>query len=230
MNKIKVLIVEDEPVVALELKAEVEKLQCKVTATAHTQNKVLSSIEQNEPDIILMDINLGKGQDGVEIVKQIQKTKKIPILYITAYSDDETMKRAFDTDPIGYIVKPFKPQDIRTNLQLAIYKLNLNEQTIINKDFHYLGEGFYFDMNENNLYYKDNFIKLGSKEKHLLSILINANYSKVKFEDLEYAIWNGHHTSISSLRTLVYRLKGKLGNNIIQVMYGYGYYLKKPLP
>jgi len=226
MNNIKVLIVEDETIVALELKIEVEKLNCEVTNIVSTQQKVLSSIEENEPNIILMDIKLGKNQDGVDIVRVIQKSKQIPILYITAFSDDDTMQRAFSTNPIGYIVKPFKPEDLKTNIQLAIHKLNLSAPVVINKDYLPLGEDFYFDKDEKNLYYKDNFIRLGIKEKNLLSILVKANYSKVQIADLEDVIWDGHKPSSSALRTLVYRLKGKLGNNIIEVTYGYGYNLK----
>lgn len=227
-KKPKILIVEDEIVVAMDIRIEIEKLDCEVTGIVQTQEKVLSSIEQNEPDIILMDVSLGKNEDGIEIAQEIQTTKDIPILYITAFSDDLTIQRAFNTNPVGYIVKPFKYEDLKTTIQLAIYKLNLEDTPESNENHHYLGEGFYFDTDEENLYYKNNFIRLGQKEKQLLSILIDANYNKVQFDYLENAIWEGVQPSQSALRTLVYRLKGKLGNNIIQVTYGYGYSLKKP--
>jgi CheY-like chemotaxis protein len=99
MSKTKILIVEDEPIVALELQTEIEKFSCEVTNIVHTEKKVLSSVKENEPDIILMDIKLGKNQDGINIAKKVQKSKKIPILYITAFSDDITMQRAFETNP-----------------------------------------------------------------------------------------------------------------------------------
>jgi len=228
MKKTKILIVEDETVAAMELKSEAEKLNCEVTQIVHSRTKVFNSIEQNEPDIILMDIKLGNNQDGIDIVKEIHAIKQIPIVYITAFSDERTMQRAFATNPIGYIVKPFKPEELRTNIQLAIYKLSMVPPKEINPDYHYLGDGFYFDRVENRLYFNDNFVKLGAKEIHLLSILIDANYSKVQIADLEDAIWDGHKPSESALRTLVYRLKGKLGNNIIEATYGYGYNLKRP--
>jgi len=228
MKKTKILIVEDEIVAAMDLKTQIEKMKCEVTAIVHTQKRALNSISQNEPDIIMMDIKLGKNQDGIELVKQIQQSKNIPVVYITAFSDDITMQKAFATNPIGYIVKPFSPNELRTNIQLAIYKLSQVPLKETNENHHYLGEGFYFDMVQKNLYYDDNFVKLGSKERVLLSILIDANYTKVKQEDLEDAIWDGHKPSQSALRTLLYRLKGKLGNNIIEVTYGYGYSLKRP--
>lgn len=226
MSKTKILIVEDEAIVALELKVELENLDCEVTGIVCTQKDVFFSIKENTPDIIMMDIKLGKNEDGIDIVKEIQKEQSIPILYLTAYSDDATMQRAFSTNPIGYIVKPFKTQELKTNIQLSIYKLNTTGVLTFNKDHVALGEDFYFDMENRQLYYRDNFIKLGKKEQHLLAILIEANYNQVPFHNLEEAIWNGNDTSTSALRTLVYRLKGKLGNNIIEVTYGYGYNLK----
>ena len=226
MNKTKILIVEDEFIVALELKTELEKLNCHVIDMVHTQKDVLNAISKSTPDIIMMDIKLGKNENGIDIVKEIQKKQNIPILYLTAFSDDDTMNRAFSTNPIGYIIKPFKIQELRTNIQLAMYKLSQSEISPINKDYVPLGEEFYFDMKNRQLYYRENFIKLGKKEQHLLALLVEANHAQVPFSNLEEAIWNGNDTSTSALRTLVYRLKGKLGNNIIEVTYGYGYNLK----
>ena len=226
MNKTKILIVEDEAIVALELKTELEKLDCMVLDIVCTQKDVLNAIKKEMPDIIMMDIKLGKKENGIEIVKAIQKKQEIPIIYLTAFSDDETMQRAFSTNPIGYIVKPFKTQELKTHIQLAMFKLNQNDLSVINKDHIPIGEDFYFDLKNKQLYYRNNFIKLGKKEKILLAILVDANHAKVPFSTIEEAIWNGNETSTSALRTLVYRLKGKVGNNIIEVTYGYGYNLK----
>jgi len=226
MSKTKILIVEDEAIVALELKTELEKLDCFVLDIVCTQKDALAAIKKELPDIIMMDIKLGKKENGITIVKEIQKKQDIAIIYLTAFSDDETMQRAFSTNPIGYIVKPFKTQELKTHIQLAMFKLNQNDLSIINKDHIPIGEDFYFDLENKQLYYRNNFIKLGKKEKILLAILVDANHAKVPFATIEEAIWNGNETSTSALRTLVYRLKGKVGNNIIEVTYGYGYNLK----
>jgi two-component system, OmpR family, response regulator len=228
MKKIKVLIVEDETIVALELKKELERLDFEVTGIVFTQKKVMDSIQASRPDIILMDINLGKNEDGIEIAKEIYQTYKIHILYLTAFSDDNTMQRAFDTNPIGYIVKPFKSEELKININLAMYKLNQTTDLVLHTDYVSIGENFYFDMENTHLYFKDKFVKLGKKEAFLLSILIEAKSSIVPSYYLEEIIWDGNQLSQSALRTLVYRLKGKLGNNIIEVTYGYGYKLKLP--
>ena len=228
MKKIKVLIVEDETIVALELQKELEKLGFEVTGIVFRQKKVMDSIQARRPDIILMDINLGKNKDGVEIAREIHQTQKIYILYLTAFSDDNTMQRAFDTNPVGYIVKPFKSEELKININLAMYKLNQTTDLVLNTDYVSIGENFYFDMENTHLYFKDKFVKLGKKEAFLLSILIEAKSSIVPSYYLEEIIWDGNQLSQSALRTLVYRLKGKLGNNIIEVTYGYGYKLKLP--
>jgi len=226
MNKTKILIVEDETIVAMEIKVELEKLNCTVIDIVSTQKEVQKIIKEDIPDIIIMDINLGKNENGIDIVTKMQKEKNIPILYLTAFSDDENMAKAFATNPIGYIVKPFNPQDLKIHIQLAVYKLNLFHKPKINKNYIALGEDFYFDAKNKKLYFRDSFIKLGRKEQHLLFLLVEANHSKIPFAVLEEALWPGQQTSTSALRTLVYRLKGKIGDNIIQVCYGYGYCLK----
>lgn len=225
MNKTKILIVEDEAIVALSIKMELKKLDCVVIGMASTEEEVFDIIKDNIPDIILMDINLGKNENGIDIINKIKEKQDIPVLYLTAFSDDETMAEAFATNPLGYIVKPFKEQDLKIHIQLAKQKINFVDKQIINLDHIPLGEDFYFDMKEEHLYFRDNFIKLGKKEQHLLALLVAANYGNVTFASLEEAIWGGRRISQSALRTLVYRLKGKIGDNIIKVTYGYGYSL-----
>lgn len=225
MNKTKVLIVENEAIVALEIKRVVEKLDCSVIGMASSEKEVSDILRENLPDLILMDINLGDNENGIDIINNVVKDKNIAVLYITAFSDDDTMSKAFTTNPLGYIVKPFTQQDLRVHIQLAKHKIQSFNEHLINKEYTPLGEDFYFDSKQRQLYYGDKFIKLGKKEQILLALLVEANYTKVSFATLEEAIWGGRRTSTSTLRTLVYRLKGKLGNNIIQVCYGYGYSL-----
>ena len=225
MNKTKILIVEDEAIVALSIKMEVQKLDCIVIGMASTEEEVFNIIKNDIPDIILMDINLGENENGIDIINKIKKTQDIPVLYLTAFSDDETMTEAFATNPLGYMVKPFKEQDLKIHIQLAKHKINFLDKHIVNTEYTPLGEDFYFDMKMQHLYFKDQFIKLGKKEQQLLALLVAANYGNVTFVSLEEAIWNGRRISQSALRTLVYRLKGKIGNNIIKVTYGYGYSL-----
>jgi len=122
MNKNKILIVEDEIFIALDIKATVEDLGYCVTKLATDYDDALKSIIENEPDIILMDINLGKSKNGIEISKSIKKIKDIPIIFLTAFADDKTLYEAMMTEPSGYVTKPFKRSQIKSALALAKVK------------------------------------------------------------------------------------------------------------
>lgn len=218
MRKAKVLIVEDEPIIALDLKRTIEKLDFEVTSTATSYNTALNSVRVNEPDIILMDINLGEeGKDGIETTKKIQKMSKIPVIYITGSTDLETLNRAIETNPVSYITKPFKREDLKSNILLGLYKSNKNPN-FENKELHDLGLGYFFDIKTNKLFYQDFPIKLSKKETLLLKILIEAKGELVSFEDLEYQLWPTRTVSASTLRTLIYRLRTKLEHKLIDTV------------
>lgn len=223
--KAKVLIVEDNPITAADLKSALKKLDFAITNTVSSYNEALISIEQNQPDIIMMDIDLGKSKNGIELACKIKESHNIPVLYLTSFSDDDTMEKAFATDPVGYLVKPFKREELKTTIMLALYKINKLEYENINQDHTYIGFGYYFDLKNTKLYYKSKHIKLGVKERQLLAILAEANGEARSNEYLEHRLWADNAPSNSSLRTLVYRLKSKLGCNIIQAAYSNGYQL-----
>ncbi|NVJ52975.1 MAG: response regulator [Campylobacteraceae bacterium] len=220
MNK--VLIVEDETIVALEIKKVLEKLDFTVTDMATGYDSALKSVKDNKPDIILMDIDLRDDKDGIDVAKQIQKTSNIPIIYTTAYSDEKTLNRAIETNPVTYLIKPFKRDELKSNILLGIYKSKNPTVPQIDKSLMRLGHDYYFDKENDKLYYKDMFIKLGLKERQLLRILIRANGSIVTFEDLEYKIWHNHTISASTLRTLIYRLRSKLHYDLIETVSNVG--------
>lgn len=220
MNK--VLIVEDETIVALEIKKVLEKLDFIVTDMATGYDSALESVKRTKPDIILMDIDLRDDKDGIDVAKQIQKTNNIPIIYTTAYSDEKTLNRAIETNPVTYLIKPFKREELKSNILLGIYKSKNEVVPKIDKSLMRLGFDYYFDKENDKLYYKDMFIKLGLKERQLLRILIRANGAIVTFEDLEYKIWHNHTISNSTLRTLIYRLRSKLHYDLIETISNVG--------
>jgi len=220
MIKINILIVEDEAIVALEIKRSVIKLGYSVIDTISNYDEALQSIKNKTPDIILLDINLNNSKDGIELAQAVAKQSPIPIIYLTAFSDDTTIQRAIETNPIGYLVKPFKREDLKSTLQLAIYKLNTNytkKHELID-----IGDGYLYDMRNHNLFFQDYPIKLSLLEQKLLEILIEAKGEMVPFSVLEEHIWGGKPISSSSLRTLLYRLRGKLEYKLIETVPSFG--------
>jgi len=216
MNKVKVLIVEDESIVALEMKKALERFDFEVTATVGNYNSALNSVRINNPDIILMDINLKNSKDGIHTAKKIQTIENIPVIYITAYTDEKTIQRAVETNPVSYLLKPFRREELRTNILLGLYKNKKDQETYKNENFFCIGLDYYFDGSSSKLFYKDLPIKLSSKEGLLLKLLVEARGETVSFEELEYQIWPASSISASTLRTLIYRLRSKLEHKLIE--------------
>ena len=216
MNKTKVLIVEDIAIVALDLKNRLTKLKFIITDTVSDGNNVLNSIKENEPDIILMDINLRQDKDGIDIVRDIHAIKYIPIIYLTGFSDDEIINKAVQTNPVGYLIKPYNEQELKANIILGLYKSEKNKTNSINHDHKYLGSNYYFDTVNQKLYFHNNIVKLGLKETKLLNLLIDANSDTVSFETIESAVWGNHSVSSDSIRNMVRRLRNKLDYKFIK--------------
>lgn len=226
MDKVNILIVEDEAIVALDIKRTILKMGFSVTNMARNHDDALCSIKEKSPDIILLDIHLKNSKDGIETAKEIQKIANIPIIYLTAFSDDKTIERAVQTNPVGYLVKPFKREDLKSTLQLAIYKINSN--TCVESSLTSIGKGYVYDLANHNLFFKEYPIKLSQKESLLLEMLIEAKGDIIPFSTLEHHIWQGDPVSDSALRTLLYRLRGKLEYLLIETVPSFGFKLAPP--
>lgn len=221
MNNIKILIIEDESIVALDIKRIVKKFGYEVTDTVTNFESAINSVKKNRPDIILSDINLNSDKDGIDIIETIHKVEFIPTIYITAYSDEFTIQRAIKTNPMGYILKPFRKEDIKSTLLLTLFKLQ-NEKVEKNVSHIKLSDGYFYDLKNETLYYKTKPIKLSIKERQLLTILVEARGNIVSFSDLEYLLWPDAPVSDSALRTLVYRLRTKLEYKCIETISSIG--------
>ncbi|WP_321312767.1 response regulator [Halarcobacter sp.] len=222
-----ILVVEDQTIVALDIKKTLESLNFKVTAIASDYNTALNSVRINKPDLILMDINLGSGKDGIETIEKIHTIEKIPVIYITAFSDEITIERAIKTEPICYIIKPFKREELKSNIQLGLYKIKKEtKENVSPKEIH-IGLDYYYNFQENNLYFKNFPISLSKKENLLLRILIEAENKIVPFKEIEERIWPNTEVSTSTLRTLIYRLRSKLEHKIIETIQKVGCRLSK---
>lgn len=122
MSQVKILIVEDESIVAMDIKHRAEVLGYQVTAIIPSGEEALVSVAQNRPDLVLMDIVLKGEMDGIEAAQKIRDNYDIPVVYLTAYSDERTLKRAKITQPFGYIIKPFDDRELHSAVEVALYK------------------------------------------------------------------------------------------------------------
>ena len=121
MNEIRVLIVEDEPLIAQDISSILEGYDYSVAGICHTPVKARQFLQSDTPDIALLDVNLNADSDGISLGEHILKNYEFPVVYLTAYADKKTIDRAKHTKPMGYIVKPFDEKDIFTTLEIALY-------------------------------------------------------------------------------------------------------------
>jgi len=165
-NNLRILIVEDEFITLDLLKDYVTELGYHVSGDAINAEEAISFLENNETDLVLLDINLSKEKDGIWVAEQINTKYKIPFIFISAYSDAETIKKAAYTHPSAYLVKPVKKIDIYTAIEVAIknYTKFLPNNSIENKT-----EEHELMHNENHLFIK-----------------INSNYKKIVISDIIY--------------------------------------------
>ncbi|RSD34596.1 MAG: response regulator receiver protein, partial [Methanohalophilus sp.] len=122
MKKSRILVVEDEAIVAMVIKRRLQDLGYIVSGVASTGKDAITKVEGTFPDLVLMDIRLKGDMDGIEATKTIKDRFSLPVVYLTAHSDDVTFKKAKETDPDGYILKPFTEKDLSTTIEIALHK------------------------------------------------------------------------------------------------------------
>ena len=120
MSKIKILIIEDELIIAQAMKLMLEQLSHEVIGIASDRAEAEASFKESIPDIVLVDLMLRHGDDGVELARSIKARFGLPVIFITSHTDKETVERAKEVHPEGYIVKPFTKEDLYTSIEIAL--------------------------------------------------------------------------------------------------------------
>jgi PAS domain S-box-containing protein len=128
MEKRKILIVEDEVVVGIDLQAKLTKLGFEVTKVVRHGEKALDAAARENPDLVLMDIRLKGVMDGIEAAALIWNRLGIPVVFLTAYADDKTLSRAIEVIPFGYLKKPIMLEELRISLEVAMSKAGIERQ------------------------------------------------------------------------------------------------------
>ena len=122
MQSVEVLVVEDEAIVAADLAAQLRRLKYKVPAVVSTGEEALALVSRMSPSLVLMDIKLAGKVDGIEAARRIQTELATPVIYLSAHSDEATLARAKTTGAYGYLIKPFDLAELRTTIEVALYK------------------------------------------------------------------------------------------------------------
>lgn len=152
MQPIRVLVVEDERIVALHLKQQLTKLGYAVVAVVASGDQALQFLRQMNPDVVLMDINIEGDIDGIQTAAMMSAEEFTPVVYLTAYSEEATLQRAAATNPYGYLLKPFSERELHATLQMAIAnsatdRLNRQRERQL-RDFAELSSDWFWELDE----------------------------------------------------------------------------------
>lgn len=122
MSNINILVVEDENIVAKDIQNSLIRLGYNVVGISSTGENAIELVKDHKPDLVLMDIMLKGQMSGIDAADVIRNEFSIPVIFLTAYADENTLTKAKITEPYGYIIKPFKEIDLHTSIEMALYK------------------------------------------------------------------------------------------------------------
>jgi CheY-like chemotaxis protein/predicted transcriptional regulator with HTH domain len=118
----KILVVEDESIIAMELEKHLTEMGYDVVGRASSSVEAIAKAKELRPDLILMDIVIPGEKDGIDVAKEIKSELDVPVIFVTAYADEEHIKRAKKVEPFGYLVKPYEDRELRAGIEVALYK------------------------------------------------------------------------------------------------------------
>ncbi len=173
----KIYIIEDEPLIAETIKTALQKVGYTIIGMTDNGKEALFDIDQLHPDLILVDITLEGKMDGIEMVEHLKKKSDVPFIFLTSHSDDTTLERVKQTDPAGFIVKPFNEKTLKSNIELALYKNKVHKQSVSSNEemnsFFVKNKGELIKIELEDILYLeafDNYCTLyTTSQKHLIS-------------------------------------------------------------
>jgi DNA-binding LytR/AlgR family response regulator len=199
-NSIKILVVEDEMIIAAKTSMLLSNLGYEVTGILPSGEEALSHLKENKTDIVLLDINLKGKTDGIETAKKIQLQSSASIIYLTANADEATFNRAKATKPSAFISKPFKKLDLQRAIELTISRMDKNEPEVV-KEINILNEQPVILSDRIFVRSRDKMLKIMLAD--VLYIEADRNYSRIFTTTKEYLL-------STTLKTIEEKLSSQL--------------------
>lgn len=226
-----VLVVEDEPILAMAMELKLKKLGLNVSGIANSHDKAIMHVQNNFPDVAIIDINLNSTKTGIDVANYLWKNYNIPIIFLTSYYNDNILSKAMESEPYAYLIKPCRKEELKVAISTVMHKHQFffkNKQLFACKKekFIKITENLKFDRCNSELYNDNEIIKLTKNEKKLFEILSNNPGEIMSFDAIFNYIWREDVYDLSKLRSLIYRLKNKLGCNPFENLYEEGYRIK----
>ncbi len=217
----KILIVEDEEITALALDMFLSSIGYEITDCVNSAIDAYISIDKIKPDLILSDIMIKGNISGSELARDIYLHHNIPVVFLTAYFTDELLDYAIDSNAYGYIIKPYKEDELKATIKLAFNRIKGEEKV---KSSIITFDTFCFDIKEKQVLQNNQTIKMGKKSLLLLGILINNINQSISNKVLIEQIYEyDTNTNLDNLRHLIKRIKEKLGTKSIFANKNIGY-------
>jgi len=223
MNKNRsILIVEDEFISAEYLKVLLENEGYRVVNIVNTAEEAINQYKSIDPDLVLMDIMLKGNVSGSEAALKIkQYNSEAKIIFLTAYATDEMLDYAVEAEAYGYLMKPYREEEILATIKLAFIHLHEEQQPFSDEKI-VLKNDFIYDMKHKRLMKNGMEVPLGKTKLRLVEILARNKNTSVSHEQLCAFVWGGQRSN-ETLRSLIHRIRGTIGNDMIRSINGVGY-------
>jgi len=233
----RVMIVEDELMAQRHLKNILESLHVEVSGVFDNATEARSALRKECCEMILMDININGPEDGIQLTRSISQQYNIPVVFISAYSDGDTLQEVMELSPYGFITKPFSAKDIEVAMGIAYSRFHADrfrappppppgstekgENEIVS-----IGSSYQFHLRTQTLYRDGEMVRLNKKQLKLIEVLVHHANQIVDYDTIIEEVWPDGVVAESSLRTLVYSVRKLLPDLPIESHSKMGYALK----
>jgi len=225
-----VLIVEDEVITQRYLLNILQEAGVEECICVDNAKDAIEAMKVKRYEMILMDINIKGSVDGIQLSRTLLQHYHLPILFISAYSDDETLDEVLELVPYGFITKPFSSKEILVSIKVA-YKHFLTfeekKKREAENDLIILTKRYSYSTKAHTLYRDGKSVNLNTKQCQMIGILAEKLNHTVSFETLTIDLWGNDEVASSALRTLVYSIRKQLPDLPLHTHSKHGYYLKK---
>lgn len=201
---VNVLIIEDDPYIASDIKMLVDEMEGFSGFIASDMPNALNIAEKNSIQIALCDIQIKGLVDGIDTAHMLQSLYRCKVIFLTSYSDEKTLEKVAKVDSSGYILKPFREEELVTSLKLCALKSSLS---IIG---YQISDEYRFDRRKQQLFRHNEIVSLTPKEQQLFFLLLNTRGKIVPLSYVDEIIWHDGAVSDATRRQLFHRLKSKL--------------------
>jgi len=219
--KHRILIVEDESVVALHMESVLRRLGCEVVGRAATAKEALALAESRGCDLLLADIRLAEGDDGVAVADAIWRKCGCSVVFVTAHRDDRTLSEVAKLPIHGFLSKPFREEDLEAAVRLAALRRSHGNGHRIKK----IDDVYSFCFDCDTLYQEGEKVELTQKEKRFVRALLQSAGGVLSHESLDRSVWGEIAVDANARRQLVHRFKRKVPYFPFTLLKGRGYRL-----